>query len=125
MACAAATERPASCARLRTGSGSLDDETASFVPPPPLELPKLLTDWERFANEDAEMPLLVQNALLHAQFETIHPFLDDNGRLGRLLLVYFLIARRRMSAPLLYLSSCGPRPFRSKPYRRARDFARR
>ena len=47
-------------------------ETARFVPPPPAELPALLTDWERFANEDAEMPLLVQNALLHAQFET-HP----------------------------------------------------
>jgi len=80
-------------------------ETARFVPPPPNELPALLTDWERFANEDAEMPLLVQNALLHAQLETIHPFLDGNGRLGRLLLVYFLIARGRLSAPLLYVSS--------------------
>ncbi|MEA2190291.1 MAG: hypothetical protein QOI73_412 [Solirubrobacteraceae bacterium] len=80
-------------------------ETARFVPPPAAELPALLTDWERFAHEDAEMPLLVQNALLHAQFETIHPFLDGNGRLGRLLLVYFLIARGRLSAPLLYLSS--------------------
>jgi Fic family protein len=80
-------------------------ETARFVPPPPERLAALLTDWERFANDDAEMPLLVQNALLHAQFEIIHPFLDGNGRLGRLLLVYFLIARGRLSAPLLYLSS--------------------
>ena len=79
--------------------------TARFVPPPPQELPALLTDWERFANEDAEMPLLVQNALLHSQFERIHPFLDGNGRLGRLLLVFFLIARGRLSAPLLYLSA--------------------
>ena len=80
-------------------------ETARFVPPPPEQLAVLLTDWERFANEDAEMPLLVQNAVLHAQFETIHPFLDGNGRLGRLLLVYFLVARGRLSAPLLYLSA--------------------
>ncbi len=80
-------------------------ETARFVPPPAERLPDLLADWERFANEEAEMPLLVQNAVLHAQFETIHPFLDGNGRLGRLLLVYFLIVRGRLSAPLLYLSS--------------------
>jgi Fic family protein len=80
-------------------------ETAGFVPPPPSELPALLTDWERFVNEDAEMPLLVQNALLHVQFERIHPFLDGNGRIGRLLLVYFLIVRGRLSAPLLYLSA--------------------
>jgi Fic family protein len=80
-------------------------ETARFVPPPAAELPELLADWERFANEDSAMPLLVQNAVLHAQFETIHPFLDGNGRLGRLLLVYFLIARGRLSAPLLYLSA--------------------
>jgi cell filamentation protein, protein adenylyltransferase len=80
-------------------------ETAQFVPPPPGELPALLADWERFAHEEAELPLLVQNALLHSQFETIHPFLDGNGRLGRLLLVFFLIARGRLSVPLLYLSA--------------------
>src|SRR4029077_176675 len=76
-----------------------------FVPPPPSELGELLADWERFAHEDPELPLLVQNALLHAQFETIHPFLDGNGRLGRLLLAFFLVARGRLPAPLLYLSS--------------------
>ena len=80
-------------------------ETARFVPPPPHELASLLTDWERFANETPEMPLLVQNALLHSRFEQIHPFLDGNGRLGRLLLVFFLIERGRLSAPLLYLSA--------------------
>lgn len=79
--------------------------TAQFVPPPPAELPVLLADWERFAHEEPEVPLLVQNALLHSQFETIHPFLDGNGRLGRLLLVFFLIARGRLGAPLLYLSA--------------------
>lgn len=80
-------------------------ETAPFVPPPPEELAGLLGDWERFAHEQPEMPLLVQDALLHAQFETIHPFLDGNGRLGRLLLVFFLVARERLPAPLLYLSA--------------------
>jgi len=80
-------------------------ESAPFVPPPPDELASLLTDWEHFAHEEPEMPLLVQNALLHAQFETIHPFLDGNGRLGRLLLVFFLVVRGRLSAPLLYLSA--------------------
>ncbi|HEY2055000.1 MAG TPA: Fic family protein [Solirubrobacterales bacterium] len=80
-------------------------ESAPFVPPPPTELAALLSDWEKFANEDSEIPLLIQNALLHAQFETIHPFLDGNGRLGRLMLVFFLVARDRLPAPLLYLSS--------------------
>jgi Fic family protein len=80
-------------------------ETAPFVPPPPAELPGLLADWERFAHEEPELPLLVQDALLHLQFETIHPYLDGNGRLGRLLLVFFLIARDRLPAPLLYLSA--------------------
>jgi Fic family protein len=79
--------------------------TAPFVPPPPDRLGDLLADWERFAHEEPEMPLLVQNALLHSQFETIHPFLDGNGRLGRLLLVFFLVARERLGAPLLYLSA--------------------
>lgn len=80
-------------------------ESAPFVPPPPAELPELLSDWERFAHEEPRMPLLVQNALLHAQFETVHPFLDGNGRLGRLMLVFFLVARGRLPAPLLYLSA--------------------
>lgn len=80
-------------------------ETAVFVPPPPDELPSLLTDLERFIHEKPLLPPLVQAAALHYQFETIHPFLDGNGRLGRLLIVLFLIVRERLSTPLLYLSS--------------------
>jgi Fic family protein len=80
-------------------------ETALFVPPPVQEMAALLSDWERFAHEESELPVLVQNALLHSQFETIHPFLDGNGRLGRLLLVFFLVLRGRLPAPLLYLSA--------------------
>jgi Fic family protein len=79
----------------------------------PGQLPDLLGDWERFAHEEAEMPLLIQGALLHSQFETIHRFLDGNGRLGRLLLVFFLIARGRLTAPLLYLSAYLERNRRS------------
>jgi Fic family protein len=86
------------------GAGSTI-ETARFVPPPPEELPRLLADWEHFAHEDVVLPLLIQNALLHYQFETLHPFLDGNGRLGRLLIVFSLIDRGRLSAPLLYVSS--------------------
>ncbi len=80
-------------------------ETARYVPPPPAELPALLADWERYAHEPAEVPLLVQNAMLHYQFETLHPFLDGNGRIGRLLSVFLLVERGRLPAPLLYLSA--------------------
>ncbi len=87
------------------GGGGSTIETARFVPPPPEELPDLLADWERFAHEDVDLPLLVQHALLHYQFETLHPFLDGNGRLGRLLIVFCLVERGRLSAPLLYVSA--------------------
>jgi len=86
------------------GAGSTI-ETARFVPPPPYELPALLSDWERYAHEESEVPLLVKHALLHYQFETLHPFLDGNGRLGRLLSVFLLVDHGRLSAPLLYLST--------------------
>lgn len=65
---------------------------------------ELLSDLERFVHEDPRLPPLVQAALLHYQFETIHPFLDGNGRLGRLLIVFFLVERDRLPAPLLYIS---------------------
>ena len=80
-------------------------ETARFVPPPPEMVPELLADWESFAHEDGDMPLLVRNALLHYQLETIHPFLDGNGRVGRLLIVFLLVVRGRLPAPLLDVSS--------------------
>jgi len=79
-------------------------EAATFVPPPPGELHVLLTDLERFVHEEPVLPPLVQAALVHYQFETIHPFLDGNGRLGRLLIVFFLVVRGRLPEPLLYLS---------------------
>jgi Fic family protein len=86
------------------GSPGATIETATFVPPPPEELLDLLSDLERFVHEDPVLPPLVQAGLIHYQFETLHPFLDGNGRLGRLLIVFFLVVRGRLLEPLLYLS---------------------
>lgn len=87
------------------GGGDSTIETARFVPPPPEELPELLADWERFAHDEDDLPVLIHNALLHYQLETLHPFLDGNGRLGRLLIVFSLVDRGRLSAPMLYVSA--------------------
>ncbi len=78
--------------------------TASYVPPPPERLPGCLREWEAFLR-DRSLPPLAQVALLHYQFEAIHPFLDGNGRVGRLLIVLALIERGLLPAPLLYLSA--------------------
>jgi Fic family protein len=80
-------------------------ETAPYVPPPPDEMNDLLADWERFLHERGSFPDLIQCAIMHEQFEAIHPFLDGNGRLGRLLITFFLIERKRLAQPLLYLSA--------------------
>lgn len=79
-------------------------ENAAYVPPPPELLQRCLDDWERFWHTTGLMPDLVQCAILHEQFEAIHPFIDGNGRMGRLLITLFLIERDRLSQPLLYLS---------------------
>ena len=80
--------------------------TARFVPPPVHEMWSALDDWEKYLHDESpRLPLLVRCALLHYQFETIHPFLDGNGRLGRLFIVLYLKERGRLPAPLLYLSS--------------------
>ena len=87
------------------GSPTDSPENAVFVPPFEAEMLDAWRDWEEFANSNPRLPTLVQCALLHYQFETIHPFLDGNGRVGRLLIVFFLIHRRTLPAPLLYISS--------------------
>jgi len=86
------------------GSPTDSPDTAVFVPPLPEQLGDLLADWERFSNEPAPMPVLVRYALMHYQFDTIHPFLDGNGRIGRLLIGLLLHQKGRVTTPLLYLS---------------------
>ena len=77
---------------------------ASYVPPPVEEMRECLGAWERFLH-DRSLPPLAQAALLHSQFEAIHPFLDGNGRIGRLLITLFLVEREILPTPLLYLSA--------------------
>ena len=78
--------------------------TAEFVPPPPHEMLEALNDLEKFVYDEKPIPMLVKAGLLHAQFETIHPFLDGNGRLGRLLITFLICQQEILNRPLLYLS---------------------
>jgi Fic family protein len=85
--------------------GGTSPLNASFAPPPPHELAQLLGDLEKFIHEKTDhFPPLIKAALLHAQFETIHPFTDGNGRTGRLLITLFLWQQKLLELPLLYLS---------------------
>jgi Fic family protein len=78
--------------------------SATFVPPPPEVVPDAMTDLERFLHERDDIPLLIKIGLAHAQFETVHPFLDGNGRVGRLLITFLLCERGALHKPVLYLS---------------------
>lgn len=78
--------------------------TATYVPPPVPEMDRALNNLEQFLHDTDSTPALVHCALVHAQFETIHPFLDGNGRVGRLLITLLLCQRRILHQPLLYLS---------------------
>ena len=84
------------------GGSTLDD--AVFVPPPAEQMNRALNDLERFLHE-TELPLLVQLAIAHYQCEVIHPFLDGNGRIGRLMIPLMLVLRGALPQPLLYLSA--------------------
>jgi len=83
-------------------NASLDQ--AVFVPPPPYEMMNALSKWERYLHSQTEEHPLIKCGLMHAQFETIHPFLDGNGRLGRLLITFFLCHEGILTRPILYLS---------------------
>jgi Fic family protein len=77
---------------------------AAFVPPPHMEVPVALGALEQFLHSNDELPLLVKIGLAHSQFETIHPFLDGNGRIGRLLITFLLCEKQVLPKPVLYLS---------------------
>jgi Fic family protein len=86
------------------GPGGATLRTASFIPPPPQELPRLLGAFETFLHATDQLPLLIRLGLIHAQFETLHPFLDGNGRVGRLLITFCLCQQSQLAKPVLYLS---------------------
>jgi Fic family protein len=85
-------------------AGARSIEDATFVPPPVPQMKDALHDFELFLHSDEELPVLVHVGIAHAQFETIHPFMDGNGRVGRLLVTFLLMHRGVLHRPLLYLS---------------------
>lgn len=86
------------------GPGGSTINTATFVPPPPQEVPEAMSQLEKFLHADDGLPPLVKIGMAHVQFETIHPFLDGNGRVGRLLITFLLTERGVLHKPVLYLS---------------------
>ena len=94
---------PGEFRRSQNWIGGTRPGTAACVPPPPQLLSETLGALEKFMHR-ADVPLLIKSAMVHVQFETIHPFLDGNGRLGRLLITFLLCSQGVLSEPLLYLS---------------------
>lgn len=86
------------------GPSGCAPKTAEFVPPPPQEMIKAMGEFEKFLHDESPMPALITCGLAHCQFETIHPFLDGNGRIGRLLITFLLCQKEVLTRPLLYLS---------------------
>lgn len=96
---------PGEFRRTQNWIGGTRPDNARFVPPPVREMNQALNDLEKFIHADDEYLPLIKAGLLHAQFETIHPFLDGNGRTGRMLVTMFLWYRRLLEMPVLYLST--------------------
>jgi len=99
-----AQKLPGEVRRSQNWIGGTRPGNASFVPPPPHRLDELLSDFEHAIHDESDLPPLVRIGLLHVQFETLHPYLDGNGRLGRLLITLLLRHWGLLSRPLLYLS---------------------
>jgi Fic family protein len=99
------TKNPGEFRRTQNWVGGTRPSNALFVPPPVVELDACLDQFERFIHENASrLPPLIKAGLFHVQSETIHPFLDGNGRIGRLLVTLYLCAEGVLRGPLLYLS---------------------
>jgi Fic family protein len=99
------SKQPGELRRSQNWTGGTRPGNAVFVPPPPERVPALLADLERFIHDASQaLPPLVKTALVHLQFETIHPFLDGNGRIGRLLIAALLEHWCLLPEPLMYLS---------------------
>lgn len=79
-------------------------KNARYIPPSPDDMIEAMSDLEKYINADDELDALIRAALIHYQFETIHPFLDGNGRVGRLLITLFLMEKKVLSTPALYIS---------------------
>lgn len=86
------------------GGQNSNIKTARYIPPNVLDMQEAMSDLEKYINSDNSLDPLIQAALIHYQFETIHPFLDGNGRIGRLLITLFLIEKKVISCPSLYIS---------------------
>ena len=97
-------KEPGEFRRSQNWIGGSRPGNARFVPPPPQEVIACMSNLEKFIHADSQLPLLVRIGLVHTQFETIHPFLDGNGRLGRLLITLMLLAENALGEPMLYLS---------------------
>jgi Fic family protein len=95
---------PGKFRRSQNWVGGTRPGNAQFVPPPPDMVADLMSDLEKFMHAQDKIPVLVKAALIHQQFETIHPFLDGNGRAGRLLITLFLCVNGFLCSPFLYLS---------------------
>lgn len=99
-----ATKTPGEFRRSQNWIGGPTPQAARFVPPPVEEMHRCLHELEAFLHNEPDLPTLVRVGLAHAHFETIHPFLDGNGRVGRLLITFFLAHEKILREPILYLS---------------------
>ncbi len=103
--------------------GGANIQTAKFVPPPHNEVMPLMANIEEYMYDDSLVPMLIKIGLIHAQFETIHPFLDGNGRIGRLLITFYLCQQGILKKQLLYLSDYF-KEHRQEYYNKLNDFRR-
>lgn len=111
------SKKPGEFRKTQNWVGGRTIELASYVPPPPEEMKRLLDNLEKYLHDKSDIPVMIKTALMHVQFEMIHPFLDGNGRIGRLLITFYLFHENILKRPLLYISDYFKR-FRQDYYDR-------